>query len=137
MCANQIFPSPSSYAFLTHKSAVADRIKVAASSASLDAGSESNLGIGAKQDNAVQVIERSPWRSAPAALRSLIRIRRDLTPKWTKLIVTGTPENDEAPPDRTRPFSPQSSRRIRAAPHPAHILSRGTWRAAFQTYALT
>jgi len=41
--------------------------KVAARSAALDAGNGSNLGIGAKQERAVQAIERSPWRSAPAA----------------------------------------------------------------------
>jgi len=71
---------------VTHSLHIKSAVARSHSSASLDAGNRSNLGIGAKQERAVQVIERSPWRSAPAALRSLIRIRRDFIPNWTNRV---------------------------------------------------
>ena len=59
--------------------------------------------------------------------------QRLANPGWTGLhaeidearIITDTRENDEAPPGRTRSFALQLAQRIRAAPRPAHILSRG------------
>jgi hypothetical protein len=66
MRSNLIFPvTPFSHC-LHNKSTIADRTKVPTSSASLDSGSESSQGIGAKQDSAVQM------SSAPMAdLRQL------------------------------------------------------------------
>jgi hypothetical protein len=125
MRAKLIFPATPVTHSLHKKSAIANRTKVAASSASLDAGSESSPGtalnkIALFNDRALAMAIRAsgskrtscllqlvsgacnqqrntkaplrrrrefPFgnssRGSPAALRSLIRIRRDFIPNWT------------------------------------------------------